>query len=161
MRLGRLPLRRTSEPYSLIARAKDRAAPAAAAGAIAGRITRRKVVKRLAPRDGSSLLDVEVELLEHRLHRADDEREGDEGERQEHRPAGAGDVDPDRALRPVEREQHQAGDDRRQREGDVDDDVDQAAAPEAVPDERPGDSGAHEDVDDGHQRRLHHGEAQR
>ena len=50
-----------------------------------------------------------------------------------------GDVDAQRALRPVERQQHEAGDDRRQRERDVDDDVEDALAPEPVADQHPGD----------------------
>ena len=49
-----------------------------------------------------------------------------------------GDVDADRRCRPVEREQRQAGDDRRQREGQVDDRVHDRLAAEVVADEHPG-----------------------
>jgi hypothetical protein len=49
-----LPESSTSEPYSLIPRAKDRAAPAAIAGVSDGRITRRNVVSRLAPSDAAA-----------------------------------------------------------------------------------------------------------
>ena len=51
---GRLPESRTSEPYSLTPRAKDRAAPAAMAGARLGRMTRRNVVTLLAPREAAA-----------------------------------------------------------------------------------------------------------
>ena len=54
MRPGRLPDSSTSEPYSLIARAKASAAPAAIAGTSEGRITRRNVVSRLAPSDAAA-----------------------------------------------------------------------------------------------------------
>ena len=69
------------------------------------------------------LLDVVVELLEHRLHGPHDERQGHERERQADRLLGVGPVQAERAVRAVEGEQHQAGDDRRQRERDVDDHV--------------------------------------
>ena len=48
-----------------------------------------------------------------------------------------GDVDVDRRLRPVEREQRQPGDDRRQRERKVDDRVHERLAAEVVADEHP------------------------
>ena len=51
---GRLPESSTSEPYSLIPRAKDSAAPAKMAGTRVGRVIRRKVVKRLAPSDAAA-----------------------------------------------------------------------------------------------------------
>ncbi len=47
--LGRLPLSRTSEPYSLMPRAKDSAAPAKIAGESAGSTMRRNVARPLAP----------------------------------------------------------------------------------------------------------------
>ena len=56
------PEMRTTEPYSPIARAKANAAPPAIAGKIAGRMIRRNVVNRLAPRAGGRLLDLTVEL---------------------------------------------------------------------------------------------------
>ena len=51
---GRLPDSSTSDPYSEIARAKDRAAPAAIAGARLGRRIRRRIVTRLAPSDAAA-----------------------------------------------------------------------------------------------------------
>ena len=73
--------------------ANERVAPATIAGVRLGRITRRKVVNRLAPSDAAASSTSPVELLEHRLHTAHDERQGDEEERQEDRPSGVGDVD--------------------------------------------------------------------
>ena len=52
---------------------------------------------------------------------------------------GVRDVDADRAVRPVEREQRQPGDDRRQRERQVDQRVDDALAREPVTHEHPRD----------------------
>ena len=77
---GRLPESSTSEPYSEIARANDSAAPAAMAGARLGRMIRRRIVTRRGAQRGGGLLDVGLELLEHRLHRAHDERQGHERE---------------------------------------------------------------------------------
>ena len=54
VRIGRLPDSSTSEPYSLTPRANDSAAPAAIAGVSAGRMMRRKIVNRLAPRDAAA-----------------------------------------------------------------------------------------------------------
>ena len=54
MRFGRLPLSSTSEPYSLIARANESVAPAKIAGASVGRMTRRNVVAREAPREAAA-----------------------------------------------------------------------------------------------------------
>ena len=49
-----MPDSSTSEPYSEIARAKERAAPAAIAGARLGRMIRRKMVNRLAPSEAAA-----------------------------------------------------------------------------------------------------------
>jgi hypothetical protein len=51
---GRLPESSTREPYSLIPRAKESAAPAAIAGISDGRITRRNVVNRPAPSEADA-----------------------------------------------------------------------------------------------------------
>ena len=96
---GLLPLSSTSEPYSAIARANDSAAPAAIAGTRLGRMIRRKIVSRVRAQGGGCLLDVVLELLEHRLHRADDERQRHERQRQEHRLLGVGPVQAQRAAR--------------------------------------------------------------
>ena len=150
---GRLPDSSTSEPYSLTARANDSAAPAAMAGMRLGRTIRRKVVNRLAPERRRRLLDVAVELGEHRLHGAHDERQGDEQEGDEHRRRRVGDVDAERAVGPVERQQHQAGDDGGQGERDVDEHLERPLAEELVAHQHPGDERAHDDVDDGDQER--------
>ena len=51
---GRLPESRTREPYSEMARANERAAPAAIAGTRLGRMIRRKMVNRLAPSEAAA-----------------------------------------------------------------------------------------------------------
>ena len=51
-------------------------------------------------------------------------------------------------MGPVQREQRQPGDDRRQREREVDDRVDDRSAPEAVADEDPGDDRPEDGVDE-------------
>ena len=58
-----------------------------------------------------------------------------------------GDVDADRAARPVERQQREPGDDRRQRERQVDQRVDDSLAAELVAHEHPGDQRAGDRVD--------------
>jgi len=50
VRIGRLPLMKTTEPYSPTARAKDMAKPVSKAGSNVGSNTRRKVWRRSAPR---------------------------------------------------------------------------------------------------------------
>ena len=144
---GRLPDSSTSEPYSLTARANDSAAPAAMAGVRLGSMMRRNMVNRLAPERRGRLLDLAVELGEHRLHGAHDERQRDEQEGEEDGRPGVGDVDAERAARPVERQQHEPGDDRRQGEGDVDQHLEHPLAEELVAHEHPGDERAHHDVD--------------
>src|SRR3712207_8558459 len=53
----------------------------------------------------------------------------------------------------VERQQREAGDDRRQRERQVDERVDEALAAEVVADQHPGDDRAHHRVDRGEDRK--------
>ena len=54
------------------------------------------------------LLDLLVELDQHRLHRAHDERERHEQQRDDHRAPREGEVDAERAVGPVQREQRSA-----------------------------------------------------
>ena len=136
---GRLPEMRTSAPISPTARAKASATPERIPGRMFGRTTRRKTVVSPAPSDRAASSISRVELEQHGLHRADDERQRDEQQREDDGGARAGDVDPDRRARPVERDQRQPGDDRRQREREVDDRVDDVLAAEVVADEHPGD----------------------
>ncbi|SLH30128.1 Uncharacterised protein [Mycobacteroides abscessus subsp. abscessus] len=70
-------------------------------------------------------------------------------------------MDVDGALRAVEREQHDAGHDGRQREGQIDEGVDHALAGELVADQHPGDQRAHHHVDQRDHHRDEHGDAQR
>ena len=73
-----------TEPYSPTARANAMAAPVSMAGASDGRTTRVSVCSRVAPSVRRGLLDVEAEVLDHRLDGADDERQADEGQRHDH-----------------------------------------------------------------------------
>ena len=85
-----------TEPYSPTARAKASAKPVSTAGSSAGRIDAEKVCRRVAPRvaaaSSTSLLDV----LHHRLHRAHDERQADEDQRDEDAERRVGDLDAER-----------------------------------------------------------------
>ena len=76
-----------------------------------------------------------------------DERQRDEEQRQADGDLRVGEVEPERALGPVQGQQGQAGDDRRQRERQVDQRVDGALAREIVADQDPGDERAHDRVD--------------
>ena len=80
-----MPLSSTSEPNSEIARAKLSAAPAMIAGNRLGRMIRRKIVNRLAPSEAAASSTSRLELLEHRLHGPDDERQRHEREGEQDR----------------------------------------------------------------------------
>ena len=110
---GRLPVISTSEPNSPTARANASADAGEDRRAEAGRMTRRKVVKLRGPERRGRLLHLPVELDQDRLHRPDDERQRHEQQRQHDGEARVGHVDAERAARPVQREQGQAGHDRR------------------------------------------------
>ena len=138
---------RTTEPNSPTARAKPSAAPETMAGTRLGRMIRRKVVSAGRAERRRGLLHLAVELEQHGLHRPHDERQRHEQQRQDDRRPRADDVDAGRAVGPVERQQRDAGDDRRQREGQVDERVDDALARELVADEDPGHERARHRVD--------------
>ena len=88
---------------------------------------RRKIVTAAGAERRGGLLHLAVELDQHRLHRADDEGEGDEEQRQRRRATCVKAMSmPIGPVVAVEREQRQAGDDRRQRERQVDHRVDDA-----------------------------------
>ena len=92
---------------------------------------RRKIVNGPAPERGGGLLHLAVELHQHRLDRAHDERQRHEQQREQRRRCACRRRDAERARGPVERQQREAGDDRRQGEGQVDDRVDDALAAES------------------------------
>ena len=120
-----------------------------------GRMIRRKVVNGLGAERGGGLLHVAVELTSTGCTvRTTNGSVTNSSASADARP-GVGEVDVHRAVRPVERQQHQAGDDRRQRERQVDERVDHALAREAVAHQHPGDQRAHHAVDqrDEHARR--------
>ena len=85
------------------------------------------------------LLHLDVELDQHRLHRAHHERKSDEQQRDDDPRTGVRELEPDWAVDPVEREQHESRDDRREREWQVDQSVDDPLAAEVVAHEHPRD----------------------
>ena len=97
----------------------------------------RKTRASLGAERARGLLGLVVELEQHGLHRAHDERQRHEEQREDDRGARERDVDADGRLRAVEREQRQARDDRRQRERQVDERVHEALAAEVVAHEHP------------------------
>ena len=110
-------------------RANDSAAPAKIAGTRAGRITRRNVVSRPAPSEAAaSSTSVSSSSSTGCTVRTTNGSVTNAIARNTAQRVLAT-LEPDRAVGAVEREQHQAGDDRRQRERDVDDEVEQAACP--------------------------------
>ena len=127
----------TRDPISPTARANARATP--------GQDPGEDVREDDAPKDSElrrterpgSLLHLGVELEQYGLHCANDEGQGDEEERHHDRGSRERDVDLNGRGRPVEREERQARDDRRQREGQVDDGVDDALAAETRPEPAP------------------------
>ena len=113
------------------------------------------------------LLDVEVEVLDHRLDGPDDEGQADEGEGDDHPHGRERHLEPERdqelaepAVRRVDRREGDAGDGRREREGQVDDGVEHALQREVVAHQHPGDQGAHDQVDERRRKRRAEAQAQ-
>ena len=75
---GMLLAMKMTEPYSPTARANDSATPLSHAGNSSGKITRRKTCQPPGPEAHRGLLVLRVPFLQHRLHRAHDERQADE-----------------------------------------------------------------------------------
>ena len=129
---GMLPAMKITEPYSPTARAKASATPVSSAGVSAGQ---HDAEHGLPPRGAErrrGLLDLAVEVLQHRLHRAHHERQADEDQRDQDAERREGDLDAPRreqaadpAVRGIERGKRDAGDRRRQRERQVDRRVEQ------------------------------------
>src|SRR5512135_740335 len=100
------------------------------------------------------LLLIDAELAQDRHDLADDERQRDEGRRQEHAGPGVDDADPGRAqpgpeppMRAIEDDEHQPGDDRRDGERQVDQAIGQRFAPEPMPDQDHREGQAEDGVD--------------
>ena len=108
---------------------------------------------RLGAERLGGLLGLALEAHQHGLDRAHHERQRHEQQREHDRDPRVGDVDADRPARPVEREQDEAGHDRRQRERQVDQPVDDPLAGELVADEHPGDHRPDDGVDGRHDQR--------
>ena len=152
---GMLPAMKMTEPYSPTrAREGEREAGEDGRAAGRGRMTRRDRLAAAGAERRGGLLDLAVDLLQHRLHGAHHEGQADEDQRDDDAERRVGDLDaerrqqlPDPAVRRVERGQRDAGDGRRQREGQVDHRVDDAPAGKAVAHQHPGDEHAEDDVD--------------
>ena len=108
-----LPTIRTSAPISPTARAKASAAPETIAGRSAGSTMRRKVTQVGGAQRRGRLLHLGIELDQHRLHRTHHERQGDEQQASRTARPRVGQMDAERAVGPVQRDQRQAGHDRR------------------------------------------------
>ncbi len=117
---------------------------------------------------GGGLLQLHFEFRNNRLHGAHDERQADEDERDQNAPAGEGDLDvvvgerrAEPAIRRIQRRKRNAGDGRRQREGQIDEGVEQSTAGKIVSGEHPGDDEAKEQIDDRRREGDEEGRAQR
>ena len=123
-------------------------------------MTRQKVCSRVAP-SVSAASSTSRRVRQHRLHRAHDERQADEDQRDDDAERRVGDLEPEPArgsapssrCRRIERGQRDAGDRGRQREGQVDQRVEQPPAGEAVAHQHPGDEQAEDAVDQRGERR--------
>ncbi len=149
-----LPAMKITEPYSPTARAKASTKPVSTAGQSAGSSTRQKVMPARGAEAGGRLLDLLVDLLDDRLHGAHHEGQADEDQRDDDAERREGHLDAQRlkhaadpAVRRVERGERDARHGGRQREGQVDQCVDQALAGEAVAHQHPGDDQAEHGVD--------------
>ena len=91
---------RMIDPYSPTARAKASPAPASTDGSTLGRITRRRTWRRVGTEGGGGVLDLGIELGQHRLDAAHAERQGHEEQRGGDAEAGAGQVDVEGLLTP-------------------------------------------------------------
>ncbi len=80
-----------TDPYSPAPRAKASAKPVASAGAIVGQDHARKCLKTRRAKRQRSFLDLARGFGEHRLDRADDERQADEGQSDHHAHGPVGD----------------------------------------------------------------------
>ena len=156
-----LPAMNITEPYSPTPRANASAKPVRMAGARPGS---KHAVNRLPARCAErrrGLLHLAVDLLHHRLHRAHDEGQSDENQRNYDADGGKGDLHAkqfeelaDPAVRRVKRGERDAGDGGGEREGKVYHRVQNALAGKIIAHQHPGDDDAEDDIDAGRRRRL-------
>jgi hypothetical protein len=127
--IGMLPAMKITEPYSPSARAKASAKPVSSAGITIGKITRREGLPAVGAQRGGGFLQFAVQVFQHRLHRAHHEGQADEDQRHPHAQRREADLEgqplADPAVLRVERGQRDAGHGGGQREGQVDQRVDQ------------------------------------
>ena len=91
--IGMLPAMKMTEPYSPSARANASAKPVSSAGSSSAGSTRRKRLPARRAERGRGFLELGVEILEHRLHGAHDERQADEDQRDDHAQRRERDLD--------------------------------------------------------------------
>ena len=160
--IGMLPAMKITEPYSPTARAKASAKPVSSAGSSAGRMTRRKVCQRPAPRRRGGLLQLGLESSSTGCTvRTTNGRPmkvsattTPSGVKATLMPSGSSGC-PIQPFSRVERGQRDAGDRGRQRERQIDQRVDEPLAGKAVAHQHPGDEQAEDRVDQrGDQRRA-------
>ena len=118
----------TTEPYSPIARANARPAPLSSAGISAGSTMRRKIVQLPAPSDAAACSASRSASISTGCTERTTNGRVTNSSAIDDRRLRRDQVQADRAARPVEREQHDAGHDRRQREREVDEGVDDPLA---------------------------------
>ena len=157
---------RMMDPNSPTARAKARPAPASTEGSTLGRMTRNSTCRRVAPSDAaasstsassSASTGWTLRTQKGRVTKSSATATPTPGARQ---------VDVQRAVDAVEREQREAGHHGRQREGQVDHGAHERLAAEVVPHQHAGDGQAGDGVDHRHnggegQRELERGHGQR
>ncbi len=94
-----LPAMKITEPYSPTPRAKASAKPVSSAGIRPGRITCEHRLQPAGAERRRGLLDLAVDLLQHRLHGAHHERQADEDQRDDDAERRVGDLDAERRER--------------------------------------------------------------
>ena len=143
-----------TEPYSPTARANASANPGQHRRDQARQDHPEHRVPAVGAERGRRLLDLDVEIDQHRLHRAhhegnadEDHRDEDADRRERHLDAEFGQRRPEPAFLREQLRQRDAGDRGRQRKGDIDDGVEQPPAGKAVAHQRPDDDHPHHEID--------------
>ena len=143
--IGMLPEMKTTEPYSPTALRKGQREPGEQRRCHRGKDDSREGLPAPGAETGGGLFHVDIEIVEHRLHGADDERETDEDECHRYAEPGIRDFDPQRvevlpdpAVGCIQRRERDAGDGGRQSEWKVHSGIDQPPARKPVAHQDPG-----------------------
>ena len=130
---------REMDPNSPIARAKAKPKPPSTAGQIEGSTTVKNIRTLPAPKGARGRFALEIQRREDGLHRSHREREGDKQQGHHQTHPGFEEVDVNGAVDTVDREEHDARDNGRQREGQVDRRLEETFAGKVVANENPRD----------------------